>query len=115
RRAAEWRGGDVDGMEMRLRALGFDARRDGDRVITEDDDQVEPTQALKAMRDALGDAVVEGRVTGVEQVGRGWRATISDREIEASGMVLATGVADAVPGLPPATTDLIRAIQPIRG
>ena len=115
RRAAEWRGGDADGMEARLRALGFDARRDSDRVITEDDYQVEPAQALEAMRDALGDAVVIGRVTAVEQVGRGWRTTIPAQEIEASRMVLATGVAEAVAGLPPVTTGLIQAIQPIRG
>jgi len=115
RRPAEWRGGDADGMETRLRALGFDVRRDGDRVITNDDYQVEPAQALDAMRHALGDAIVEGWVTVIEQAGEGWRVRVGEHDIAASSIVLATGVADAIPGLPSATTDLIRAILPIRG
>ena len=49
-RSAEWRGGDADGMEARMRALGFDAQREGDCVTTDEDYQVDPTQALASPR-----------------------------------------------------------------
>lgn len=115
RRPAEWRGGDVDGMEARLNALGFAARRDGDRVVTNEDYQVEPSQAVAALRQALGGAVIQGRVSGVERMGGLWRVHVDDVIIEASAVVVATGAADAVAGLPIAAHDLVAAIQPIRG
>lgn len=113
RRPAEWRGGDVDAMEARLRALGFDARRDGAGVTTDDDYQVEPTQALTALRQALGEAVVAGTVTTIARTDGGWRLEIGDLDAEA--VVLATGAGDAVVGLPETARRLIADIEPIRG
>lgn len=115
RRPAEWRGGDVDGIERRLRTLGFDVRRDGDRAVTQDDFQIDPAQALKALRDALGDRVTKGRVRDVEPNGVGWRVSVDDGRIEASGLLLATGAGEPVRGLPNASRALIESIQPIRG
>ncbi|WP_244999686.1 NAD(P)/FAD-dependent oxidoreductase [Brevundimonas nasdae] len=115
RRPAEWRGGDVDGIEARMQALGFEARRAGDRVLTDEDYQVEPAQAVSALRQVLGDAVVQGRVSSVERAGGLWRVSGDGEILEASAVVLATGAADAVAGLPPAAHDLVAAIQPIRG
>ena len=115
RRPAEWRGGDVDGIERRMRALGFDVRREGDRAITQDDLQVEPSQAVEALRRALGEAVTTGRATGVEAFDGGWRVTLDDRVSEASMLVLATGAGEPVPGLPSASRALVEAITPIRG
>lgn len=114
-RPVEWRGGDVDGMEMRLRALGFNARREGDRVTTDEDYQVDPTQALAALKLALGEAVVVGRVTGIARIDHGWRVSVGDRLLDAEAVVLATGADEAVAGLPEAARVLIDAIQPIRG
>ncbi|VXB39254.1 FAD-binding oxidoreductase [Brevundimonas sp. G8] len=114
-RPAEWRGGDVDGMEARLRALGFDARREGDCVTTDEDYQVDPAQALSALRQALGDAVVVGRVTGIARTDHGWRVSVGDQMLDAEAVVLATGVGEVISGLPEAARGLIDAIQPIRG
>ena len=115
RRPAEWRGGDVDGIEARLSTLGFAARREGDRVVTDEDYQVEPAQAVPSLKKSLGDAVVQGRVSGVDHSGNLWRVFVGDETIEASAVVVATGAADAFAGLPTAAHDLIAAIQPIRG
>ncbi|MEC8532845.1 MAG: FAD-dependent oxidoreductase, partial [Pseudomonadota bacterium] len=49
RRPAEWRGGDVAGLAARFEALGFEARRTGDRLITDEDYQIDPGQALGAL------------------------------------------------------------------
>ncbi|NSX33328.1 FAD-dependent oxidoreductase [Brevundimonas vesicularis] len=114
-RPAEWRGGDLDRMEARLRALAFDARRESDRVATDEDYQVEPTQALAALRRALGDAVVAGTVTTIARIDGGWRLEVGDRWLDAEAVVLATGACDAVAGLPDVARRLIEEIQPIRG
>lgn len=114
-RPAEWRGGDVDGMEARLRALGFDAWREGDRVTTEEDYQVDPAQALAALRQALGEAVTMGRVTGIARTDHGWRVSVGDRMLDAEAVVVATGAGEAVAGLPEPARVLVDAIQPIRG
>ena len=114
-RPAEWRGGDVDGMEARLHALGFDAWREGDRVSTDEDYQIDPAQALAALRQALGEAVIVGRVTGIVRTDHSWRVEIGDRMLNAEAVVLATGAGEAVAGLPEAARDQIDAIQPIRG
>lgn len=114
-RPAEWRGGDVEGMETRLRALGFDARRDGASVTTDDDYQVEPTQALAALRQALGEAVVAGTVTAIARTDGGWRLEVGDQWLDAEPVVLATGAGDAIAGLPETMRRLIAEIQPIRG
>lgn len=114
-RPAEWRGGDVDGMEARLRALGFDARREGDCVTTDEDYQVDPAQALAALRQAVAEAVIMGRVTGIVRTDHGWRVSIGDKLLDAEAVVLATGAGEVVAGLPEAARGLIDAIQPIRG
>ncbi len=114
-RPAEWRGGDVKGMETRLRALGFDARRDGAGVTTEEDFQVEPTQALAALRQALGEAVIAGTVKTIARTDGGWRLEVGDRWLDADAVVLATGAGDAIAGLPETARRLIADIEPIRG
>lgn len=114
-RSAEWRAGDVEAMEARLRALGFDARRDGASVTTDDDYQIEPTQALAALKQALGEAVVAGTVTTIARIDGGWRLEIGDRWLRAAAVVLATGAGDAMAGLPETARRLIADIEPIRG
>ena len=114
-RPAEWRGGDADGMETRLRALGFDARREGDRVSTNEDYQIDPAQALAALKQALGEAVITGRVTGIVRTDHGWQVSVGHRVLDAEAVVLATGAGEAVAGLPEPARGLIDAIQPIRG
>jgi len=114
-RPAEWRAGDVEAMETRLRALGFDARRDGAGVTTDDDYQVEPARALEALRQSLGEAVIAGRVTTIARTDGGWRLEVGDQWLDAEAVVLATGAGDAIAGLPETARRLIADIEPIRG
>lgn len=115
RRPAEWRGEGAEVIVERLRALGFEARRDGDRVVTPEDWQVEPPQALAALRNVLGAAVVRGRVEKVARDETGWSASLSGETLRASAVIIATGAAAATEGLPEVTRKLVDAIQPIRG
>ena len=71
RRPAEWRGDAAADMAARMQTLGFDARQDGDRLITDEDYQVEPAQALAAMKAALETRIVTGRVGSVARDGDG--------------------------------------------
>ncbi|MFA4961541.1 MAG: FAD-dependent oxidoreductase [Brevundimonas sp.] len=115
RRPAEWRGGDVDAMAARLMALGFEARRDGDRVITDEDGQIQPEQAMAALHAALGDGIIQGRAVRLTAQSDGWTIELDDRTLTASAVVLATGAGDAIPGSPEATRTLVENVQPIRG
>ncbi len=114
-RPAEWRAGDVEAMETRLRALGFDARRDGAGVTTDDDYQVEAAQALEVLRQSLGEAVIAGRVTTIARTDGGWRLEVGDQWLDAEAVVLATGAGDAIAGMPETARRLIADIEPIRG
>lgn len=115
RRPAEWRGGDVDGVETRLRELGFAVRRDGDRAITDEDYQVEPARALAALKQTPGVALIRGCAAAMEQADDHWRIRLDDGAVEASAVVLATGVGPALAGSPPLTGRLVEAVRPIRG
>ena len=115
RRPAEWRGEGAEAIVERLRALGFEARRDGDRVVTQEDWQVEPPQALAALHKVLSAAVVRGRVEKVARDETGWSASVSGETLRASAVIIATGTAAAIEGLPEVTRKLVDAIQPIRG
>lgn len=115
RRPAEWRGEGAEAIVERLRALGFEARRDGDQVVTQEDWQAEPPQALAALRSALAAAVVRGRVERVARDETGWTASVDGEILGASAVILATGAAAAIEGLPEVTRKLVDAIQPIRG
>ena len=115
RRPAEWRGGDAAVIAARMRALGFQASLNGDRVVTDEDYQVNPGQALAAMKAALSDAVMTGRVEAVRRTGGGWRVQTDRRALQTDAVVLATGAEGAVLGLPQAVRQQVAAIQPIRG
>jgi glycine oxidase len=114
-RPSEWRGGDMDAIASRLAALGFEARLEAGRLVTDEDLQVEPMQAMGALSAHLGDAVIPGRVIGMAQEGDGWMVRLEDESLQASAVVLATGAAAAIEGSPPAAWALVEAIQPIRG
>ena len=112
---AEWRGEGSDEIEARLRALGFAPRRDGDRVFAPEDRRVDAEAALAALRAGLAEPSIRGEALEISTTAAGWRVRHSDGVVEAGTVVLATGAAGAVPGLPAATAELIAAIVPIRG
>lgn len=115
RRPAEWRGAEADRMAARLAALAFDVTHEGGRVITTEDWQVSPSEAMRALKTALGETVMVAEASQIEASGEGWAVRVGARWIMASAVVMATGAAHALPGLPTKTSDMIDVIQPIRG
>lgn len=113
---AEWRGPDPDAAVARLRALGFAADREGAAVVTPDDWRIEPGAALKALGNAPGVVRETATASAVARDGDGWRVEAADgRRWSADQLVIATGAATPVPGLPEAVAGWIARIQPIRG
>jgi glycine oxidase len=116
RDGAEWRGPDAPAAVARLRTLGFDAKAGKDGLTTPDDWRVEPATALAALARTPGVAVVKGRVARMSGDARRWRVEADDgRTWFAPTVVLATGAAAAIPGLPERVSALVDAIEPIRG
>lgn len=112
---AEWGGEGADEIEARLRALGFAPRRDGDRVFAPEDRRVDAEATLAALSAGLAHSLIRGEALEISPTAAGWRVRHSGGVVEAGTVVLATGAAGAVHGLPAATTELIGAIAPIRG
>lgn len=116
REGAEWRGPDAAGALARLQKLGFEARASRNGLVTPDDWRIEPGAALTALARAPGVGVVRGRVARLSGDARRWRVEADDgRNWFAPTLVLATGAAAAIDGLPPAVAAMVEAIQPIRG
>lgn len=116
RRPAEWRGEGADAIADRLAALGFSVRREPGRVVTDDDWQVDCPAALDALRKALGRPVMAAKVEALAAHDGGWSATLSDGgSLAARTIILATGAAEAIPGLPARAGALVTAIEPVRG
>jgi len=114
-RPAEWRGPQAEALAQRMATLGFAARRDGDTLVTDEDLQIEPEQAIAALRSTLGAAVVNGEVLRLEATASAWRLYLDSVTLEASAVVLATGAGPAIPGVTPETRRLVDLIQPIKG
>lgn len=113
---AEWRGPDAAAAVARLRELGFEARPAPSGLITPDDWRVEPGAALTALGRTPGLSMVRGRVARLSGDARRWRVEAEDgRTWFAPTLVLATGAAAAIAGLPTPVVALVEAIQPIRG
>ena len=113
---AEWRGPDPDAAIARLRVLGFAAKRLSTGLLTPDDWRVEVAGIMARLPHSPGVTAEIATVVGIEQDGEGWRARASDgRSWSARMIVVATGVAASLPGLPPSVTVLVEGIEPIRG
>jgi glycine oxidase len=116
REGAEWRGPDAAAAVARLHSLGFEARVSRAGLTTADDWRVEPATALAALARTAGVNPVRGRVARLTGDARRWRIEAEDgRTWFAPTVVLATGAAAAIPGLPDPVAALVAAIQPIRG
>lgn len=116
REGAEWRGPDASAAIARLHSLGFEAKAIRDGLTTSDDWRVEPATALAALARAVGVTPVRGRVARMTGDARRWRVEAEDgRTWFAPTVVLATGAAAAIPGLPDRIAALVDSIQPIRG
>lgn len=113
---AEWRGPDPDAAVARLHDLGFAAQRDGEGLFTPDDWRIEARTALKQLSEVPGVTRVEASAASLFREGEVWTAVAGDgRRWSAPHVVLATGAARALEGLPEAVAGLINIIEPIRG
>lgn len=112
---AEWRGGNVEVLAARLAALGFDHAydREAGRLTTNEDWKIEPAQALTAL--GQGERALRGRATALSRSDGGWRVETTAGTIEVDQVVLATGAAEAMAGLPEEAARLLALIAPIRG
>lgn len=112
---AEWRGPDAGKVAEALSRLGFPVEAKGDVVRAGSDGRIDAETALETLRTALGESFVVGEARVVERTSRGWRVRTTAGWIEARQLIVATGIAAALPGLPEAVTDIINGIEPIAG
>lgn len=116
REDTDWVGPDPEERLSRLVALGFEGRIEGEIVRVRGDARVEPVAALAILTGAEGVGRIDRRAVEIESNGEGWSVDLDDgRRIAAPHLVMATGAASAVAGLPEPIAGLIHAIQPIRG
>jgi len=116
RDGAEWRGPDPDAAVARLHDLGFAAQRDGEGLFTPDDWRIEAQTALAQLADVPGVTRAQASVVSLSREREVWTVIADDgRRWSAEHVVLATGAARALEGLPEAVAGLVNAIEPIRG
>ena len=112
---AEWRGSDAAEAAKVLGRLGFPVKAEGDVVRAESDRRLDAEAALETLRAGLGDALVVAECRAVDRSSRGWRVETTAGRIEARQLIVATGAAAALPGLPEAVAGIINGIEPIAG
>jgi glycine oxidase len=113
---ADWRGPDAAAAVAGLQALGFEATGDGDGLTTMDDWRIEVAPALKALARTPGVTLARGAVSRLAGDARRWRVEVADGRVWfCPTVVLATGAAAPVEGLPAAAAAAVAAITPIRG
>ena len=116
REGAEWRGPDAAVAVARLHVLGFEAKITKGGLTTADDWRIEPATALAALARTAGVTPVRGRVARLTGDARRWRVEAEGgRTWFAPTVVLATGAAAPIPGLPERVAALVNSIEPIRG
>lgn len=116
REGAEWRGPEAAAAASRLGALGFETRVTPIGLFTPDDWRIDPAPSLAALARISGVSPVKGRVARLAADARRWRVEADDgRTWFAPTLVLATGAAAAIAGLPQSVADMVESIQPIRG
>ncbi|WP_309628497.1 FAD-binding oxidoreductase [Brevundimonas sp.] len=112
---AGWRGADAGEVAEALSRLGFPVKAEGDVVRAESDVRIDAEAALKALKVGLGGALVVAAARSAEWKAEGWWVETTAGPIEARRLVIATGVAAALPGLPQSVASIIDGIEPIAG
>lgn len=112
---ARWIGADSEALFARLTALGFAVSRRGDGLAIPEDAQVDPPSALAAMVAALPRPLLRATALKLTPTAEGWSVMTDAGPIEAGTLVVATGAARAIPGLPDPVVTLVADILPVRG
>ncbi|HYD27203.1 FAD-dependent oxidoreductase [Brevundimonas sp.] len=116
RDGVDWRGSDIPAAIARLAAMGFEARATRAGLTSPEDWRVEVAAGLKALARAPGVTVIRSSVARLSADARRWRVESSDgRTWFAASVVLATGVAAPISGLPDRVAAVVGAIEPWRG
>lgn len=116
REGAEWRGPDPEADLSRLADLGFAAELRSDGVFTPDDWRVDAVESLSLLSSLPGLTRQTAQVTSIRRETEQWLLEAEDgRQWLAPTVVVATGAAAALPGLPESLERVISAIRPIRG
>ncbi|HEY0599881.1 FAD-dependent oxidoreductase [Brevundimonas sp.] len=116
RDGVDWRGPDGPAAVARLTAMGFAARPTRTGLTSAEDWRVDVPAAMTALARAPGVAVIRSRVARLSAEARRWRVEADDgRTWFAPSVVLATGVAAPIPGLPARAAAAAAAIEPFRG
>lgn len=116
RDGVEWRGPDPEAALARLANFGVEARRTRLGLFTPEDWRVEVGPALQALSRAAGVSPVHATASRLSAEGRRWRVESADGRVWfAPTVVLATGAAAPIAGLPEAVAGLVSAIEPWRG
>jgi glycine oxidase len=111
-----WAGGDVEAVAAGLSGFGFEAVAGEDgRLTLPEDVLIEPGPAMAAMRADLRHPVIAAKAKRIVRAGEGWRVETDAGTLTADVVVLATGAAAAVDGLPVAAAALVGQVTPIRG
>lgn len=111
-----WGGGDATAIADAAVALGFEVdRTEPQRPRFPSDVLIEPQPALAVMTAALDHPVIPGRAVSVARTDAGWVVATDAEILSARHLVLATGAAAALEGLPDDAADLVGLISPIRG
>ncbi len=116
RDGVDWLGPDIPAAIARLSAMGFSASQTPMGLTSPEDWRVDVAAALKSLARAPGVTVIRSAVARLSDDARRWRVKAEDgRTWFAPTVVLATGVAAPLPGLPPRTAAAVAAVEPFRG
>ncbi|HWQ85339.1 FAD-dependent oxidoreductase [Brevundimonas sp.] len=116
RDGVDWRGPDIPASVTRLVAMGFAASPTPTGLTSPDDWRVDVAGALKALARAPGVTVIRSSVARLSADARRWRVEAEDgRTWFAPTVVLATGVAAPLPGLPRRAAAAVALVEPFRG
>lgn len=112
---ALWRGPDAEDVAARLRALGFRAELDAGGVSAPEDIRIDPAVALHHRLTELGERLTPGSALALKPSGEGWTIQTTADAVRCRTVVLATGAAAPIGGLPEAAARAISQVRPIAG
>lgn len=110
---AEWRGADADEAAETLAALGFAIEPGAVRAAT--DTRLDAAKSLYALKGSLTAPVVTEEARSIERTADGWRVETAADSIRAVEVVIATGAAGALEGLPREVATIVDGVQPVAG
>ncbi|WP_312137818.1 FAD-dependent oxidoreductase [Brevundimonas sp.] len=112
---AEWRGEGAERLMLQMQRHDFAHSYDAasQTLLTHEDAKLDPVAALDVMGEGI--ARINATAEAIFREGGHWLVVTSEGVVSAPKLVLATGAAAAIVGLPDAVTRIIDSIVPIRG